>query len=59
MNQMVEVDGRVLALASEQVRADGRDMGGIGNIPPVLKPLCTEPTEKVSVLGIVLHILTL
>ena len=32
MNQMVEVDGRV----------DGRDMGGIGKIPPVLKALCTK-----------------
>ena len=47
MNQMVEVDGRVLALASEQVRADGRDMGGIGNIPPVLKTLCTKAFPEI------------
>ena len=34
-------------------------MGEMKIISPMPKPLSTEPTEKVSVLGIVLHILTL
>ena len=29
------------------MKVDGRDMGGIGNIPPVLKPLCRKAFREI------------